>query len=193
MPPTPSQPDSGSPRKPTAPATTPTAATDSEPVKKRRRKPATIRIAALNITAFMDLTFNLLLFFVLTASFAGAEGILPATLPAGGGPGSGGAAPEVTPAANDAQTVYISLRSLGETGTLIQIEGAPNAPKDFEALYDLLNRYRLDSANPSGVWKPETPIVIRPTNDVRWDAVVDAFNAVMRAKYKDVGFAPASN
>ncbi len=45
------------------------ATPDDEPRKARKHK-TSIRVAALNITSMMDLVLNLLLFFVLSSSFA---------------------------------------------------------------------------------------------------------------------------
>ena len=61
---------------------------EEEVLKHKKHKPS-MHVAALNITSMMDLVLNLLLFFVLSASFALSEGVMPATLPTGGGEGAG--------------------------------------------------------------------------------------------------------
>lgn len=164
-------------------------------VKRRRKKAAAIKVAALNITAFMDLTFNLLMFFVLTASFASAEGVLPASLPNRPGGGEGVVSTPVEPTEpTTGQQVVIILRNIGNDETLIQIEGVPETPKTFEELYSTLHTLRIDPKAPgTGVFKEDDDITIKPDRTVKWQAVVEAFNAVIRAKYKNVGFAPAGN
>lgn len=162
--------------------------------KRKRKKAAAIKVAALNITAFMDLTFNLLMFFVLTASFSAAEGVLPASLPNRPGGGEGVSVPSEPAEPTTAQQVVIILRNIGNDETLIQIEGVPETPKNFEELYTTLDGLRIDPKRGSGgVFKDDDDITIKPDRSVKWQAVVDAFNAVIRAKYKNVGFAPASN
>ena len=84
-----------------------------------------------------------------------------------------------------------TIRSVGFDQTVIQIEGAPVAPANFEDLVQKLKGWRFDAANPSGVYKPDNPILIKPDRNVPWKAVVEAFNAVIRARYTNVGFAPA--
>ncbi len=135
----------------------------------------------------MDLTFNLLLFFVLTASFSIGEGVLPADLPVGNGGGisPNAAAPPKTP-------LLIVLRSYGTAGQVaIQIEGSPVALANFDELYDALRSWRHDKVeNPGGIYQPDNPIVIKPEASVRWRQVVNAFNTVVRARYTNVGFQP---
>jgi biopolymer transport protein ExbD len=157
--------------------------------KRHHPHKSSIRVAALNITAFMDLTFNLLLFFVLTASFFLPEVVLPADLPSGGSAGTGSSLSPAPPK----NPVSINLRSIGMGQTLIQIEGSPTAPSNFEDLYEKLRSWRHDpTTNPNGIYKDDNPIIIKPDRNVAWKDVVNAFNTVIRAKYKNVGFAPAS-
>src|SRR5690348_12534287 len=116
---------------------------DEEVVRKRKHK-TTIRVAALNITAMMDLVLNLLLFFVLSASFQMAEGIIPATLPTGG-PGEGGGASEtVKPPENP---IIITLRDLGGGPVQINIEGTSFGTQNNEELFERL--YAWNSKNSS--------------------------------------------
>jgi biopolymer transport protein ExbD len=160
-------------------------------VKKKRKKKPTIRVAALNITSMMDLVLNLLLFFVLTASFAASEGILPAKLPTGGG---GGGAPaeialeESSPEIPVVVTLVFSGRA--DQPAVIQVEGSPDAITSYEELYQKLRTWQRNDTNADGIYKPDQSIVIRPGRDVKWSQVVDAFNALVRAKYTNIGFAP---
>ncbi|MCX5659345.1 MAG: biopolymer transporter ExbD [Planctomycetota bacterium] len=154
---------------------------------KRKKHKVSIKVAALNITSFMDLTFNLLLFFVLTASFSIGEGVVPADLPVGSGGAASAAttAPPMTP-------LVISLRTFGSLDkVVIQFENISiDPPKDFEALYDVLSRMQDDPAhNRSGQYSAKNPIIIKPDRGVMWNHVVGAFNAIVRARYSNVSFA----
>ena len=55
-----------------------------------------------------------------------------------------------------------------------------------EALY-----FKLESCNPSGSFKPDNPLIIEPDGRVRWQHVVNAFNAAVKARYTNVAFAQA--
>jgi biopolymer transport protein ExbD len=159
-------------------------------VKKKRKHKANIRVAALNITSMMDLVLNLLLFFVLTASFAASEGILPANLPTGGG-GGGAAAEILDSAATPEVPVVVTLHGIGDQPAIIQVEGSPETIQDYEDLYLKLRAWRQDpETNPQGIYKPDQSIVIRPDRNVKWKHVVDSFNALVRAQYTNIGFAP---
>lgn len=161
-----------------------------EIVKRRRKHKPVIRVAALNITSMMDLVLNLLLFFVLTSNFSLGEGVLPATLPTGG-PGAAGPSAAITSTVKPPENpIVISLRSVGSDRALIQIEGTGHVPQDAEELYVLLERWNT-KYHREGIYKPDNPITIKPDRSTTWKQVVDAFNAVIRARYTDVGFAPA--
>jgi biopolymer transport protein ExbD len=165
-----------------------------EPRKKAVKHKTNIRVAALNITSFMDLTFNLLLFFVLTANFASAEGVLLATLPKGSG--SGGAAitsPDEDPTKTTLPPVRIFLQAVPNQPAFIRIEGVPTSPgQDYELFYQTLKQWRRDPSNPNGAYDPDQPINIQPDKNCTWNDVVNAFNAAVRARYTSVGLLPAS-
>ena len=164
---------------------------DDDIVIKRRHKPhVLIRIAPLNITSMMDLTFNLLLFFVLTASFSIGEGSLPADLPAG----TGSSLPDhTTPAAPPENPLILSLHFNAANQIIIQFEGTNLATGDYQDLFQKLQGWQHNAQNPAGIYQPTNPIMIKPDPNVPWSHVVNCFNAVMRARYTNVGFAPATN
>jgi biopolymer transport protein ExbD len=143
-------------------------------------------VAALNITSMMDLVLNLLLFFVLTASFAATEGVLPAMLPK---LPLGGERIEHLSLDEKPTKLVISLVSTGQGPALIQIEGATGTVSGPEDLHTTLARWRRDADHPDGLYLPDDAIVIQADGRVRWSEVVDAFNALVRAKYTNISFA----
>lgn len=150
--------------------------------ERRKREPA--KVGQLNLTSMMDVTFQLLIFFVLTAQFVIDEGILPADLP------QGAAASESVDLPKEPLT--LKLRSVNDE-CIIEIAGSQTLRNsDFKELYERLNGWRLDESNPSGVYMPDNPIVIQPTGKVRWGDVVNTFNQCARAKYVNVNFAQAA-
>lgn len=148
--------------------------------EKRGKRPK--KMAELNLTSMLDVCFQLLIFFVLTASFAVGEGILPADLP------SGQSAQKSEDEPPD-QPIKILLKSLGGESVSIQLEGIPSPPGDFKELYQMMRSMQLTASNPSGIYKPDDPVIIKPDKTVPWAKVVAAFNTAVKAKYSNVNFA----
>ncbi len=148
-----------------------------------RKHPRGGGVSQLNLTSMMDVCFQLLIFFIVTASFAVGEGILPAELPAGQGKKSSETEPPEQP-------VTILLRSLGGQDVAVEILGnSTPLGKNFNELYAVLWQLQNRSDNPNGPYTPEDPIIIKPDGSVAWGHVVNAFNAAIRAKYTNVNFA----
>jgi biopolymer transport protein ExbD len=155
----------------------PTDPAELEP--QRSKKPKERGIRQLNLTSMLDVTFQLLIFFILTANFAIDEGVLAADLPQG-------KAAEETPELPQ-EPVRITVRAVGMDGAGIIIQnGPPITEGDFAALYRTLEGMRIDAG---GSLEPDNPIIILPTPNVEWRHVVSAFNAVVRAEYTNVSFA----
>jgi biopolymer transport protein ExbD len=158
---------------------------DSETVhheQSSKKRPRPTGVPQLNLVSMMDVCFQLLIFFVLTASFAVGEGILAAELPTGQGP-----APD--PAEPPPQPITIMIRSRGGEDVAIEISGRLGAMADFQALYTQLRQLQRNDKNPNGIYMPEDPVVIQPDATVPWGAVVNAFNAAVRARFSNVNFA----
>jgi len=156
-----------------------------ESTASKRKRPGGVR--QLNLTSMLDVTFQLLIFFILTANFAVDEGVLPADLPAGTPP----VPTESTPPPDEPITIV--LNAVGEDGASIWVQNAKSIPDgDYQELFMTLNGWRFDPAeNPGGLYKDDNPIIIKPSPAVKWNHVVSAFNAVIRARYTNVSFAQA--
>jgi biopolymer transport protein ExbD len=148
---------------------------------EKKKKP--VPMPQLNLTSMMDVCFQLLIFFILTASFAMGEGILAADLPTG----------ESAQSASDPkppeQPINIVLRSLGGDDISIQLDYFPTPPGNFQELYTVLKSVQNTPSNPTGQFAPDDPIIIKPDGTVQWGHVVNAFNAAIRARYTNVNFA----
>lgn len=132
----------------------------------------------------IDVIFQLLIYFVLTANFNPHEGILTAKLPRGSGvPNPSLKLPvkplniELSPAGQTACRIIVQSRSVGGTFTeladvLVSLQHAPQRGRH-------------------GAYKPDDPIIIKPRGQVRWQHVVNAFNAAIKAQYSNVNFASA--
>jgi len=147
------------------------------PPRKKRPKPSVKMQPPL--TPMIDVTFQLLLFFLLTFTFREAEGLIPGTLPQGD---------LAAAAAVDAPPIYIVVRpSPGDTlGAVYEVRGEHMQIREAERLYQLLLGRREVAGS------TRSPVVIQPRADVRWEHVVNAFNQAVRAKYKKIGFASSS-
>jgi len=143
--------------------------------RKRRAKPKPKMQPPL--TPMIDVTFQLLLFFLLTFTFRQAEGQIPGTLPE---QGEGG----ITAKDRLEEPIRISLRPMGRErqDVVYEIQGYAHVIKSPQELGQVLQ----GRATQSGT---EVPVIIKSRGDVQWRWVVEAFNQSVRAKFKNVGFA----
>jgi biopolymer transport protein ExbD len=134
----------------------------------------------------MDVMFNLLVFFLVATSFKLPEGLLQAKLPR-------------TTGISTAQTMSIPVVPIkvflepgdNRQSALIRISSSMRADaasltlvQNFDDLFAMLKEL---------IAKPgitaDTPIIIAAKPNTSWDQVVNAYNASLRAKYKNVVFA----
>jgi biopolymer transport protein ExbD len=154
----------------------------------RRRIPHQAR-AGLNITPMIDVVFQLLIYFLVATNFALGEQVFRLDLPE-----RGGASANLDPFELDEEPLRIRVRSSGDEGQFISLslEGPYPQPEDLEDL----ERYLTKSLENSGaaLFMTDHPVVIIPGPDTRWEHVVAAFNAAVRAGFRSVVFsAPESS
>ena len=156
-----------------------------DPTRLRRRRadvaPASMK---LNFTAMIDVIFLLLIYFVITANFAVDEGVISGKLPAAPGLSASNAPkPPQRP-------LRVVVSSAGRHGFRLRIDGLAQAPADFVALAQMLTSLQHDPERGlRGPYKNDAPVVIKPDGAVRWQHVVNAFNAAVAARYRNVSFA----
>lgn len=140
-------------------------------------------VGDLNLTSMIDVIFQLLIYFVVTASFMVNEGVLTAKLPQGSGQAA--TDDELPP-----EKITIELTSGADTSQVTINRGAQNY-SSFGQLAQDLNRLRYDPdiGQIDGIYEADNPVVIQPTGFVRWQHVVAAFNSAVAAKYTNVSFA----
>jgi biopolymer transport protein ExbD len=132
---------------------------------------------ALNIAPMIDVTFLLLIFFLVTTTFKRPEGIFSAQMPKDAG--SPSAMLPVSPI-----VVRVGQFGPSEDDYSVKIDNFTRTPQTFTDLA----RFLADIQENPGFDK-ETPVVIAPTPDVRWDHVVNCWNAAVRAKCRKITFA----
>ncbi|MHC4561224.1 MAG: ExbD/TolR family protein [Planctomycetota bacterium] len=149
-----------------------------EPPRKRRQESKKMQPP---LTPMIDVTFQLLLFFLLSFTFRDVEGEIPGTLPK---KGAGGVSARDTLT----QPIRINLIPTGAAreGVLYEIEGVNEQVTDAKTLYQVLLR-RQQILN-----SKEGPVIIKPDAFVRWQYVVEVFNQAVRLQFKNIGFAPVS-
>ena len=131
------------------------------------------------MTPMIDVTFQLLLFFLLTCEFRESEGAIPGTLPRidHGRIVRTDVPPEADP-------IQIRLRpSFDRQSAFYEMTGVSTAITSPRELGDLL-RVRQEQLG-----SKEAPVVIYPNPDVPWGFVVEAFNQAKRARFSKIGFA----
>ena len=147
-----------------------------ESARQQRTKQREPTMLQPPLTPMIDVTFQLLIFFLLACQFRMAERQIQATLPDISGPQ---AAPPLR-----LKPIYISLTPAGSEGVQYEIGRIRTTQDPLElhrVLKQLMDRYQSD----------EVPVIIKPMGEVRWAYVVEAFNQAVRARFKNVAFAPA--
>ncbi len=140
---------------------------------QRRGLPTT-----MNIAPMIDVSFLLLIFFLVTTTFERAEGILSSSMPTDQGSRATIALP-ISPI-----VVRIQKTGAQHNDFTIKIDRFDGAPQTFDALPEFLVGI---FATPG--FDEETPVVIVAGNDVPWDHVVACWNAAVRAGSKKIAFA----
>ena len=141
--------------------------------RRRRESGATI---TLDFAPMIDVTFLLLIFFLVTTTFERAEGILDSQMPKDSG------APAV---ALPLSPIVVRLTQLGETHDdfAISLDRFPHRPTTFSELTETI---RAIHELPG--FDRKTPTVIVAGNDVRWDHLVGCWNAALRAGCQSIAF-----
>jgi biopolymer transport protein ExbD len=132
----------------------------------------------LNLTSMIDVIFQLMIYFVVTASFAANEGVLVTNLKFGGEQD-----PLETP-----PTLNVRLESAGDRGTGANIQVAGQPVPSFTALAERLIelQHNPDKGRSGNYDHDKSPVKIQPEGVVRWQHVVNAFNAAVKAEYQNV-------
>lgn len=157
--------------------------------KQRRRAGVSTRFAtrtrrtgrrgisiAVNLAPMIDVTFLLLIFFLVTTTFERAEGLLSSEMP--GNTTAAAVALPLSPI-----VVRLTPGDTGVESVSIRIDRLDSAPADFEELVAYLGELQ---GKPG--FDEDTPVVIIAGTEVRWDYVVGAWNAALRAGCTRVAF-----
>ena len=130
----------------------------------------------LNLAPMIDVTFLLLIFFLVTTTFGRPEGILASDLPRDQGAVS--VSLPLSPI-----VIRVRQEGPGAEDYLIHIDHFNLLPRDFTELADVLRAIQQEPG-----FDEQTPVVIVPDGAVAWDHVVNAWNAALRAGARTVVF-----
>lgn len=147
--------------------------------RKKRRKGVGGEEMELQLTSMIDVIFQLLIYFVITANFAIYEGTIQATLPGSNNPNEIDRMDEL-----QMLTIEVTSPTTGPSYT-IKIDNL-EIPGGATGLYD----YLITEINLGHLDKAERIVQIAPKGHVRWQHVVNIFNACVRAELEKIGFAP---
>jgi len=130
----------------------------------------------LNMTPMIDVTFLLLVFFVLAGQFRTPEGRLDANFSGGG--------PSRTPPTIPQEDVRITIRDTGSLQPEVAVVWGEHRYAGTERLYEKHGVLQgLRSAN------PDLGVVIDPDENIPFRWVVTALNAATRAGYSRISLA----
>ena len=146
------------------------------PLDRRHRRTGLVAIT-LNLTPMIDVVFLLLLFFLTASRFGSNEGMLEARLPA--------------------RVAAVSVE-IPRTPIRVRFVAQPNQPDQCRVTIERFNETPLPLADlgqslhkiqEQPGFGPDTPVHLMADNDIRWDHVVNAYNAALAAGYGKVYFA----
>lgn len=144
--------------------------------RKKRKKGVGGEEMTLQMTSMIDVVFLLLIYFIITANFTIDEGTLLATMP--------GNSSESQPVDKLDPPTNIELTSADNGVTYVIMVKGQRIPDATELAAYMKGRIA------GGQMKVSDIVQIKPQGKVRWQHVVNVFNACVTAKLENVGFAP---
>ena len=151
------------------------------PAGKRRTKEG----MNLNLVAMIDVVFLLLMYFLLATNFSQGEEWyrikLPASLSSQG---------QINSLDLPEEPIVITINSVGaDLSDYRIVTDLDNLEMDsFEELYQRMKNWNAGEGNSAGILFPDTPVIIKPHVNCRWDHAVNTLNACLRAGYENVHF-----
>ncbi|MHC5111173.1 MAG: ExbD/TolR family protein [Planctomycetota bacterium] len=132
---------------------------------------------AVNLAPMIDVTFLLLIFFLVSTTFERAEGVFTSPMP------NQGAGPQVN-LPLEPIVIRLSAPQGDAPGVVIKVDHVGQQPADPGELVSVIKGMH---AQPG--FDTDTPVAIVSDYDVVWDHVVDVWNAALRAGCTKVAFA----
>ncbi len=150
--------------------------THVEGTPRKRRRPHRPTSIGINLAPMIDVTFLLLIFFLVTTTFERAEGILTSDLPDVSGA-------QAVPLPISPIVVRLTQTGTGHDEFAITLDGFDSAPQTTTDLSHFLQEIQQQPG-----FDAQTPVVIVAQNDVRWDHIVACWNAALNANCERIAF-----
>jgi biopolymer transport protein ExbD len=165
-------------------------ATPTLSARPRRRRSHHAQHIVVNLTSLIDVTFLLLIYFMVATDFRTREQVFRMDLPERRAAGRG-----ADPFALDQQPLRIEVDSseFAARAYRLRLDGPYRQPTSYDELLQILRSYQINDANTGGLFAPDHPIVIVPTATTRWEHAVEVLNAAARARYTNITFAPPAS
>ncbi|MFB3890982.1 MAG: biopolymer transporter ExbD [Phycisphaerae bacterium] len=132
-----------------------------------------------NVVPLIDVLFMLLLFFLLSTRFRQEEGDIAGMLPPSQPP------PITEPIRPPPLELVLNIRPTGgalRNGAVYTFQRSTEGLSGAKELYEGLQRAK------GRLGRSEVLLRIRPSEDVRWAFVVEAFNQAKRARFEGIAF-----
>ena len=151
-------------------------------MRRRRRHAMQLKV---NVTSLIDVTFLLLVYFMVATSFTASEEVYRTDIPNREGAGSG----DPFELQDDPLRIIVTSTGLAPDMYRLQIDGPYSQPTSFDDLYTFLSSRQVRAETTGGMFPAEHPIIVQPTRSTRWEHAMEAFSAAARARYTNVTFA----
>ena len=151
---------------------------------RRRRGRARPRFT-LNLTAMIDVTFLLLVYFMVATQFKLGEEVYRLDLPE-----RQSSRQQLDPFELDEEPlrVRVATTGYGSRAYRVRVDGPYDQPDTFTDLHDFLRHRQIRAGAPGGIFATDHPIIIEPTRTTKWQHAMEAFNAAARARYTNITF-----
>ncbi len=149
--------------------------THSARIARRRGRTRSVNLS-VNLAPMIDMTFLLLIFFLVTSTFERAEGLLASSMPELG---------EVAGVPLPLSPIVIRLARTGpeHEDFSIRLDQLRKSPNNLEELVAALKGIQEQPG-----FDEQTPVILIADDDLPWDHVVGCWNAAIRAGCKRVAF-----
>jgi biopolymer transport protein ExbD len=158
-------------------------------IRRRMVRPRLV----VNLTSLIDVTFLLLIYFMVATSMSMGEEAYRMDLPQASSGSRGGESSD--PFELDDEPLHIRVATTGPRAEdyQVRIDGPYSQPATFEALHQFLRQHQINPENAGAgalvLFEPDVPVIIEPSAGTRWDHAMEAFSAAARAKYTQITFA----
>ena len=142
----------------------------------KQRKKGTI---GLNLTAMIDVVFLLLIYFMVATEFKTAEESFPMDLPLRNHG-------QVITLDNEPLVIFVESAGEGSSDLRVRLKGPWEPISSLHELSAFLRTNKAGGFGSGGLFAEHHPILIKPSNETRWDHAIATYNTVASALYTNI-------